>query len=97
MTSKTVARIPISMDPQTKAVLHRLADLMDTSVAKLAGSFLDDARPQLESLAEALEQAAAEPNTSMTSLHLAIIEAQRHALQAQTDFLQDSMKKKSRT
>mgnify|MGYP000254935036 CR=1 FL=1 len=94
---KTIARIPIGMDPETKAVLHRLADLMDTSVSKLAGSFLDDARPQLEKLADALERASADPHTSMTTLHLAIIEAQRHALQAQTDFLQDGLKKKSDT
>ena len=89
--AKPVARIPISLDPETKAVLHRLADLMDTSVAKLAGGMLDDARSQLEALAAALEGAEADPDTSLTSIHLALIEAQRHALKAQTDFLQDKL------
>lgn len=85
---KQVARIPIGMEPETKAVLHRLAGLMDTSVSKLAGSILDDARPQLESLASALEDSSTGSSASLTAMHLTLIEAQRHALQAQADFLQ---------
>lgn len=92
--SKSLARIPVTMTPETKDVLHRLADLMDTSFARLAGSFLDDARPQLENLADALESFDRDPNVSLTAFHLALIEAQRHALQAQTDFLQEVGKPK---
>lgn len=93
MLAKQSERIPIVIQPETKATILRLAELMDTSFAKLAGGFLDDARPQLDSLAAALEKASADPNTSLTTIHLAIIEAQRKTLQVQTDFLQESIER----
>lgn len=86
-------RVNVAVQPETAETIKRLARIMDSSLAKLAGSFLDDAQPQLEALADSLEKAKADPSTSMTTLHLAIIEAQRHALQAQADFLEDSQKK----
>lgn len=86
------ARIQVSIDPETKAVIQRLADVMDTSFAKLAGSLLDDSRDQLVSLADAMEKAKAEPKNSFSTLSLAMVEAQRHILDAQSDFIRNTTK-----
>lgn len=92
------ARVTCVIDAETKELLDDLSDAMDTSFAKLAGSLLDDARPQLRNLRDAVRNAKSDPGTSYTTMHLALIEAQRHALEAQSDFLQEiANKRKSDT
>lgn len=87
-------RINVAVDPQTKDVIDELADLMDTSFAKLAGSLLDDALPQMTNLRDAVKYAKADPGASYTTMHLALIEAQRKALEAQSDFLEGIAQKR---
>lgn len=89
------ARIQVSIHPDTKAVIQRLADVMDTSFAKLAGSLLDDNRAELESLADSLEEAKANPEHSFSTLSLAMVEAQRHILDAHSHFLKTTRKSES--
>jgi len=88
-------RVTCVIDTETKQLLDDLSELMDTSFAKLSGSLLDDARPQLHNLRDAVKNAKADPDTSYTTMHLALIEAQRHALEAQADFLQDIANKRN--
>lgn len=87
-------RIAIGIRPETKDLLERLAAVMDSSVSKVAGGIIDDAYPQLLSLVEAMEKAKADPATSATTMHLALIQAQRYALEAQADFLENRHKPK---
>lgn len=91
-------RVTVTIDTETKKLLDDLSDAMDTSFGKLAGSLLDDARPQLQNFHEAVNNAKSDPGASYTTMHLALIEAQRQALEAQSDFLQDiADKRKSNT
>jgi len=94
--TKPIARFTVSVDAATKAVIDDLSELMDTSVTKLAGSLLDDSRPHLEHLRDSIRSAKDNPGTSYTTMHLALIEAQRHALEAQADFLEQIAKAKAK-
>ncbi len=93
LAQKKVVRTNFAIDSETKAVIDELAELMDTSFAKLAGSLLDDACPQMKNLRDAIKNAKSDPGASYTTMHLALIEAQRHALEAQSDFLEGIAKK----
>ncbi len=91
------ARIQVSIHPETKAVIERLAEVMDTSFAKIAGSILDDNRAELAAVADAMEKAKADPENSFSTLSLAMVEAQRHILDAQSDFIRETTKKKPKS
>jgi hypothetical protein len=94
LTMTTVVRVTAAIAPETKAVLDELCDLMDTSFSKLSGSLLDEARPQLEHLRDSIKNAKENPGASYTAMHLALIESQRYALEAQADFLEQIGKQK---
>lgn len=82
-------RIQVAIEPETKAVIQRLADAMDSSFASIAGSILDDNRKELEIAAEAMEKSLKSPQSSSKALHLAMIELQRAGLQVHEDFIND--------
>lgn len=80
-------RINIGVTPGTKEVLERMAVATETSISKVAGDIIEEAFPQLLVVAEALEKAKSDPHVSMASLQLAMIQAQRYALDVQSDML----------
>ena len=90
----TTIRFTVTADAETKAVIDELAELMETSTTKLAGSLLDDSRPHLEKLRDSISEAKANPGATYSTMHLALIEAQRAALDAQSDFLEQIAKAK---
>ena len=79
-------RVSVAIEPETQDTILKLSGLMNTSFAKVAGSFLDDAQPQLQALVDALKDSKSGISSAAT-LQLALIEAQRKALQAQEEFL----------
>ena len=79
-------RVSVAIEPETQDTILKLLGLMNTSFAKVAGSFLDDAQPQLQALVDALKDSKSGISSAAT-LQLALIEAQRKALQAQEEFL----------
>lgn len=87
-------RTNVAIDPETERTIRRLANAMDTSFAKIAGQFLDQAAPQFALIAEAIENAKTDPINANAALHLAMVNSQQHALSAQTDFIQESMQQR---
>lgn len=85
-------RVNVGIKPATRDALDRLSELTGQSLSSIAGGMIDDALPQLLHLVKALEQAKADPSLGSSAMHLALIEAQRAALDAQADFL-DHLKK----
>tara|TARA_E500000318_G_scaffold99376_1_gene101371 strand:- start:7 stop:297 length:291 start_codon:yes stop_codon:yes gene_type:complete len=86
MAYATKRRATVAIQTETQDTILKLAGLMNSSFAKLAGSFLDDAQPQLQALVDALKDSKSGISSAAT-LQLALVEAQRKALQAQEDFL----------
>ena len=91
---KVSPRVNIAIRPATRDALGRLSELTDTSMSSIAGGMIDDALPQLLHLIQCIEQAKEDPDTGSSAMHLALIEAQRAALDAQADFLEQLKKPK---
>lgn len=85
-------RIPIVVHPKTKETIMRLAQAMDSSFAKTAGAFLDDAEPHLRKLADSMECQDG-PNVSFSRMYLALLDAQQSVLDQQVDMFQEITKK----
>lgn len=88
-------RINIAVTPGTKEVLDRIAAATETSVSKVAGDIIEEAFPQLALVANAIEKAKSNPGASMVDLQLALIQAQRGALDVQSSLIQPSDKSNS--
>ena len=87
-------RINIGISYATREALDRLSELTGQSMSSIAGGMIDDALPQLLHLVRALEQAKDDPSMGSSAIQLALIEAQRAALEAQADFLEHFKKPK---
>lgn len=82
-----IIRTTTSVSPETKRLIDELAKVMGSSFSSLSGHFLDEAAPQMQQLLNALNDTS---GGTPSLLHLAMIEAQRKALDAQTDFLEQT-------
>ncbi|MFB9353043.1 hypothetical protein ACFFUA_37590 [Streptomyces heliomycini] len=87
-------RINIGISYATREALDRLSELTGQSMSSIAGGMIDDALPQLLHLVQCIEQAKEDPAAGSSAMHLALIEAQRAALDAQADFLEQLKKPK---
>jgi len=82
-------RFNVAVEPETKAILERLAAAMDSSMAAVAGSILDDNREELRVTAEAMERVLTNPTNKAKAMHLMMLELQKRSTEEQLSFLQD--------
>jgi len=83
------SRIQIAIEPETREVIERLAAAMDSSMAAVAGSILDDNREELRVTAEAMERVLKTPTQKAKAMHLMMLELQKRSTEEQLSFLQD--------
>lgn len=83
------SRIQIAIEPETREVIERLAVAMDSSMAAVAGSILDDNREELRVTAEAMERVLTNPTNKAKAMHLMMLELQKRSTEEQLSFLQD--------
>lgn len=82
-------RFSVAVEPETKAILERLAEAMDTSMAAVAGSILDDNREELRVTAEAMERVLRNPTQKAKAMHLMMLDLQKRSTEEQLSFLKD--------
>lgn len=82
-------RFSVAVEPETKAILERLAEAMDSSMAAVAGSILDDNREELRVTAEAMERVFRNPANKAKAMHLMMLDLQKRSTEEQLSFLKD--------
>lgn len=82
-------RFNVAVEPETKAILERLAVAMDSSMAAVAGSILDDNREELRVTAEAMERVLRNPTQKAKAMHLMMLDLQKRSTEEQLSFLTD--------
>lgn len=82
-------RFSVAVEPETKAILERLAEAMDTSMAGVAGSILDDNREELRVAVEAMERVLKNPSQKAKAMHLMMLDLQKRGTEEQLSFLKD--------
>jgi len=85
-------RLQIPMEESTRVTLKRLSDVTGDSMGSLAGQFLDELEPQLRQLMEAMEKIKTDPRATAAGIHLMLAQAQRDAIEGQTELFQSVSK-----
>lgn len=80
-------RLPIPIQPETRAAIERLAAATGSSIGATAGHYLDELAPQFIQLAEAIEMIKTDPAKSLQLLQKAGFEAQQQLTEQQLSLL----------
>lgn len=86
-------RLPIPIQPETRAAIERLAAATGSSIGATAGHYLDELAPQFVQIAEAIEMIKTNPSKGVQLLQKAGFSAQQQLTEQQLSLIEGERKK----
>ena len=85
-------RLPIPIQPETRAAIERLAAATGSSIGATAGHYLDELAPHFDQIAQAIEMIKTDPAKGVQLLQKAGFSAQQQLTEQQLSLIEGERK-----